>query len=100
MYHIRRVDDHDERSLHMENETGFKAAMTEAIMRTHHSGDLHEVVDDNGKRVYIVNAELLADVREKYEADVAARASRRPIPVHVFMLAAVLAAMTIHMVIR
>jgi hypothetical protein len=48
MYHIRRADTHEERSLHMENEIGLQRAMQEAALRTVYTGVEHEVVDSNG----------------------------------------------------
>ncbi len=62
MYHIRRADSHEERSLHIENTLGFKRAVSEAYLRTHHTGVPHEIVDDNGKHVYTTEAQLLEDL--------------------------------------
>lgn len=53
MYHVRRSDDHDERSLHIENTVGLNHAMIEATMRCTCTGAVHEVVDDSGKVVFV-----------------------------------------------
>jgi hypothetical protein len=56
MYHIRRADNHDERSIHIENTVGFSNAVIEAIMRTSCTGVDHEIVDDNGNVKHVVEA--------------------------------------------
>ncbi len=48
MYHIRRVDTKEERSLHQETIEGFSAAINESILRAAYTGVQHEVVDDDG----------------------------------------------------
>lgn len=55
MYHIRRADNHDERSLHMENDEGFANAMEEANLRAGHTNAAHQIVDDNGRIAAIVH---------------------------------------------
>lgn len=52
MLHIRRSDNHDERSLHMENDVGLRTAIGEAVLRTHCTGVEHEIVDDEGRLVH------------------------------------------------
>ena len=54
MYHIRRKDNRDERSIHAENADGLRAAREEAILRTVRTRQAHEVVDDNGVELCLV----------------------------------------------
>jgi len=55
MYHIRRADNHDERSIHMENEVGLKYAVQEASLRAKHTGVDHQIVDDNGEILFVIS---------------------------------------------
>jgi hypothetical protein len=50
MFHIRRADTKEERSLHSEDPHGLQQAVEEACMRTNHTGAEHEIVDEDGKR--------------------------------------------------
>lgn len=51
MYHVRKASDHDERSLHIENERGLHNAIEESVLRATHTGEVYQVVDDNGRLV-------------------------------------------------
>lgn len=51
MYHIRRADNHEERSMYANTLTGFEAANIEAGYRAYHTGVPHEVYDDVADRV-------------------------------------------------
>lgn len=54
MYHIRREDNGDERSLHANTSEGLEAAIVEAGFRTAHSRATHEIYDDVQDRVVTV----------------------------------------------
>lgn len=51
MYHIRRADNFEEKSLYAGTIAGFEAASIEAGFRTYHTGIPHEVYDDVHERV-------------------------------------------------
>jgi hypothetical protein len=68
MYHIRREDNHEERSVHAETEEGFLNATQEAMLRSSYTDGkvVFEIVDDNGKVVskVVTSAQYLDLVRE------------------------------------
>ena len=68
VYHIRRVDNQEERSIHKDDMEGLEMALREACFRTLCTKVPHEVVDDSGKRVHIVEPEPVPDVVEQDNA--------------------------------
>ena len=46
MFHVRRIRDREERSIHMHNTQGLASAKVEAELRTQFTGEAHEVVND------------------------------------------------------
>lgn len=97
MYHVRKTSGHDERSLHIENEAGFTRALEEAGLRTHYTGEQHEVVDDNGNVIAVIASTRVAPEEELAEEISAKHKWTRP---DVFLLSAVLVAMIVHFVAR
>jgi len=91
MYHIRRSDDHDERSLHMENDMGLRMAIGEACLRTHCTGVEHEIVDDEGRLVHAIK--IKPEVVSKPEP-------RKPVPLLTIVAWAWVAAALLYMAIN
>jgi hypothetical protein len=56
MYHIRRADTYEERSLHSEDKLGFQRAVIEALMRVSNTQVDHEILDGKGVVVHVVQA--------------------------------------------
>ena len=101
MYHIRRVDDHDERSLHMESDVGLRHAVSEAYLRTHHTGALHEIVNDNGELVYVTELKLLLEAPPSGEEEIYVPVTKpavKPVPWLSLVCWAYIAATLLHMV--
>lgn len=55
VYHIRRADNHEERSIHKDDMEGLEMAIREACFRTYVKQIAHEVVDDDGKVIHVVS---------------------------------------------
>ena len=100
MYHIRRADTFEERSLHQETPLGFEHAVVEAIMRTSVSQIDHEIVDGDGNVKHTVHAICCRNI-DTTAGDIAspidgmAKVAIQPwvIPPRLFMVTAVLAAL-------
>ena len=56
MYHIRRADTFEERSLHAEDTLGFQRAVIEALVRVSNTQVDHEILDGKGVVVHVVQA--------------------------------------------
>ena len=91
MYHIKRADNHDESSIHMENEVGLDLAMQEAALRAKHTGIDHHIVDDNGEIVYVI----LNIHHEQIDGMAKVAIKQWTIPPRVFWWTAVVAALVL-----
>lgn len=70
MYHIRRADNHDERSLHIESTDGLLRATQEAMLRAEYTGVAYQIVDDNGNIICEVDCfSADNDVQREIEAE-------------------------------
>jgi len=96
MYHIRRADTFEERSLHQETPLGFEHAVVEAIMRTSVSQVDHEIVDGDGNIKHTVQAIYCRNI-DTTAGDLDGMAKvvvkQWVIPPRVYMATAVLAAL-------
>ena len=89
MYHIRRADNHDERSIHVENPIGLSYAVEEASLRAKHTGIDHQIVDDNGEILFVVT-----DIHhEQLDGMAGVAAKQWQIPQRIFWISAVFVAL-------
>lgn len=77
MYHIRRADTKEERSIYAQTEDGLVFAKAEALMRAGQHMVAHEVCDDNGIVIVTIpglnpeRAAIIADAVDSTRAEMA-----------------------------